>query len=479
MEKTEGKILIVDDNSLNAELLAETLAPLNYEMVVYSNPVKALEDLKNTKIDLVLTDVVMPAMDGFFFAEQFLKQHPNTPVIYISSHSENENKIKSYNLGSYTYIEKPFDVKTTRAQVQSVLNLKKVQDELLKKNQKLDIIFEFSKSEIIITDLNFDITSQNNVILDKAKYNGKNFFEILAMHKNDEAITLLKNFIKSKKSHTSFRFIIDNDIYTKTDISKIYSNECHTGYLILIENKTEEIKREEQRENFIEMLTHDLKTPVRAEKRALELLYDGSFGELNSNQKDIIKEILNSSRYMMRMTDNILARYKLESENYALHLTTNSLKQTLQNCIDEVLYLFEEGQQTLKVNIDLDNDVFEYDEKEISLVLTNLIVNASEYSPKNALINVNIKKEGQNIVISIKDNGPGISKKEQVNIFKEHSSKETRFKKVGSGFGLFIVKNIIEAHNGSVWIESEENKGCEIILSLPCTKNASVPVKNN
>lgn len=181
----------------------------------------------------------------------------------------------------------------------------------------------------------------------------------------------------------------------------------------------------------------------------------------------------------MRMTDNILARYKLESENYALHLTTNSLKQTLQNCIDEVLYLFEEGQQTLKVNIDLDNDVFEYDEKEISLVLTNLIVNASEYSPKNALINVNIKKEGQNIVISIKDNGPGISKKEQVNIFKEHSSKETRFKKVGSGFGLFIVKNIIEAHNGSVWIESEENKGCEIILSLPCTKNASVPVKNN
>ena len=75
MEKTEGKILIVDDNSLNAELLAETLAPLNYEMVVYSNPVKALEDLKNTKIDLVLTDVVMPAMDGFFFAEQFLKQH--------------------------------------------------------------------------------------------------------------------------------------------------------------------------------------------------------------------------------------------------------------------------------------------------------------------------------------------------------------------------------------------------------------------
>lgn len=54
---------------------------------------------------------------------------------------------------------------------------------------------------------------------------------------------------------------------------------------VLIENKTEEIKREEQRENFIEMLTHDLKTPVRAEKRALELLYDGSFGELNSNQK--------------------------------------------------------------------------------------------------------------------------------------------------------------------------------------------------
>lgn len=111
---------------------------------------------------------------------------------------------------------------------------------------------------------------------------------------------------------------------------------------------------------------------------------------------------------MMRMTDNILARYKLESENYALQFDNKFAQADIgKTVLMKFCTFFEEGQQTLKVNIDLDNDVFEYDEKEISLVLTNLIVNASEYSPKNALINVNIKKEGQNIVISIKDNGSG------------------------------------------------------------------------
>lgn len=471
MYKNQGKILIVDDNDLNRELLCETLAPLNYEILSYSNPVLALKELRDTKIDAALVDVVMPEIDGFFFAEKFTETHKNTPVVYISAHSENENKIKGYNLGSYVYIEKPFDVQTVRAQVHSVLKLKKVQDELLKEKEQLDMIFKFSNNEIMITDLNFNILSQNNAILKKNDCSSKNFLHILEMHEHFENAEELKDFSISRQKLMTFRFIVGKTRYTKTNVSKIFTNENHTGYLIFMENRTEEVRRESLRESFIEMLTHDLKTPVRAEKRALELLYDGSFGELNLNQKDIIKEILNSSRYMMRMTDNVLARYKLENESYTITKTSNSIKKTIQKCIGEINYLLEDANQTLKVNIDLENsafgDVFDYDEKDISLVLTNLIANASEHSPSDSEISVSVTRSKNDILVSVKDNGCGIAKEDMKSLFTEKTSKEIRFKKVSSGMGLFIVKKIIEAHKGRITVNSKPGCGSEFIVTLP------------
>ena len=169
MTEIKGKILIVDDNLMNLELLEETLDPFGYEILSYTNPLEALKNEEDSKIDLALIDVVMPEINGFSFAEKFSISHPHTPIAYVSAHNSNENKIKGYNMGSCVYIEKPYDVKTLRAQIQSILNLKAVQDELRLEKEKLDYIFEFSSNEIILTDLNFNIVSQNNKILPKQK----------------------------------------------------------------------------------------------------------------------------------------------------------------------------------------------------------------------------------------------------------------------------------------------------------------------
>ena len=115
-------------------------------------------------------------------------------------------------MGSFAYIEKPFDVNTTRAQVQSVLKLKKMQDELINEKKKLDSIFEFSSNEIILTDLNFNIVSQNNKIISKEKYKNKNFIEILKENNQTEAVEELLNFSESNDKKTTFRVVINNEI---------------------------------------------------------------------------------------------------------------------------------------------------------------------------------------------------------------------------------------------------------------------------
>lgn len=472
MEKTKGKILIVDDDVLSVELLCETLKPLDYDILTFECPQKALKETKNIKIDIVLIDIVMPGLDGFDFAEEFLKSHKNTPVVFVSAHAAKENKIKGYNLGSYSYIEKPFDVNTTRAQVQSVLKLKKMQDKLLSEKVKLDNIFEFSSNEIILTDTDFNIISQNNKIIDKNRYNCTNFIEILKDNKQNEAIEFLLNFAASVSDKTSFRVVIDGCKYTKTNISRMYSASDLTGYLIVMDDRTEEIKIEQQRENFIETLTHDLKTPVRAEKRALELLYEGNFGELNTDQKDIIKEILNSSKYMMRMTDNILTRYKIENGGCKINKHPYSIKKTLQSCVETLNYLFENENQTVKIKTNLQDDIFNFDEREIKQALINIIANASEYGPANSTITVCIRQNNDRLELSVTDKGPGMSKEKIDAIFDPNKTLNSRFKKVGSGLGLFITKKIMEAHNGSIKIESTPGKGSKFTLVFPYEKSS-------
>lgn len=472
---TKGKILIVDDCSMNIELLQETLAPFEYEILTYTNPFEALEKERHSHIDIALIDIIMPGLDGFKFAEEFVKSHKNTPIVYVSAHGENENKIKGYNSGSFVYIEKPFDVKTVRAQIQSILKLKEVQDELLNEKKKLDNIFEFSSNEIILTDINFNIISQNNKILKKNKnYSSENFLKILEAKGENESLKELENFIKSKNRHTQFRFIPEQNLFTKTTVSKIYSNNSHTGYLIILEDITEEIEKQNMREYFIEMLTHDLKTPVRAEKRALELLLEGSFGDLKKEQREIIQEILNSSDYMLRMTDNILTRYKIDNGELKIKKSNNSIKKTLEFCIENLKHQIEAKNQTLIIKSLLKDEdtIFEYDDIAMRRVLLNVISNASEYSPTGSNISIFIEKQSGNIKISIQDEGAGIQEEEIENIYSEKIQETKRFRKVGSGLGLFITRKIIEAHDGKIEITTKQikDKGTNFTIFLPVKK---------
>lgn len=476
MKKTEGKILIVDDNAMNIELLEATLEPLNHGILKFSSPVEALEATKNLKIDVALIDVEMPEMDGFQFSEKFIETHKETPVIYVSAHGQNENKIRGYKLGSLAYIEKPFDVNTTRAQVQSVLKLKHMQDELFKEKEKLDIIYQFTNNEIIITDLNFNIISQNHKLLNEKVYSNKSFIEIAAENSQEECLTQLTNFCCSNEKYVSFKFVLENKTFTKTSISKIIVDEECAGYLIMMIDMTEEIEAQRQKERFIEMLTHDLKTPVRAEKRALELLLEGSFGQLNKDQEEMIQEILNSSRYMMRMTDNVLVRYKIDNGKCKINKRPNSIKETLQDCIDGLKYLLEAENQKIKISTNIENDVFDYDEMEIKRVLTNLIANASEYSPKGSSISISVIQKENEMEITVEDEGLGISEDKLECIFEEYISGAERFKKVGSGLGLFITKKIVEAHKGKIHAESTLGKGARFIFSLPCEQNAEIEI---
>lgn len=353
----------------------------------------------------------------------------------------------------------------------SMLNAKNLSEEIFSDTNLISSIFALSSDEIVVTDKDFNIIARNCKVFTHKSDNVKNFITLLDKRHLFDASDCVQKYSKSKALQTSLRIILPaENKYIKVHIAKRFSNSEHCGYLIVLNDYTEEIIRVKEKECFIETLMHDLKTPARAEERALELLCEGSLGELTAEQKDMIKEILNSSRYMVRMTDNVLTKLRLETEGLVLKKQLNSIKKSIESCVDDIKYMLEAANQTVVITADTDDDKFVYDEETIKLVLNNLLTNASEYSPKNSKIYIAINKNFDNMVISIKDEGAGISREKIETLFNNPASMNKRFKKVSAGLGLFITKKILEAHNGSIDIDNSLEKGTEFIIKLPFKK---------
>lgn len=126
------RILILDDNILNIELLEETLAPLNLDIHSFIKPQDAIASLKDIKYDLFLLDIMIPEISGFDVANiiKNTEINQNTPIIFISALSDAENKIRGYNLGSIAYIEKPFNISVVQSQIYNILKSKSLQEAL-------------------------------------------------------------------------------------------------------------------------------------------------------------------------------------------------------------------------------------------------------------------------------------------------------------------------------------------------------------
>lgn len=131
------KVMIVDDNQMNIDLLVETLAPLGLELKTFIKPIEASRIVNLEKFDLFLLDIMMPEMSGFDLAKiiKGTSINCNTPIMFISALSDPENKILGYNLGSCAYIEKPFNINVVRSQIYNTLKTKLLQDALLDRKE--------------------------------------------------------------------------------------------------------------------------------------------------------------------------------------------------------------------------------------------------------------------------------------------------------------------------------------------------------
>ena len=230
------------------------------------------------------------------------------------------------------------------------------------------------------------------------------------------------------------------------------------------------LKRErelnELKTKFLSLVSHEFKTPLTGILTSTMLLGKYKLEEQQDKRDRHLKTITDKVHYLNNILNDFLSVEKLETGKVNYNFNTFKISKVVNEVVYNANMLLKEGQ---KINYpeEIDDLSLTQDEKTIELALSNLIHNAIKYSPENTTISINIEQKDDVTIFKIIDNGIGIPKKEQKNIFNRYFRAENALLTQGTGIGLNIVKSHLENLGGSVSFESEENKGSIFIIVIP------------
>jgi signal transduction histidine kinase len=218
------------------------------------------------------------------------------------------------------------------------------------------------------------------------------------------------------------------------------------------------------RMTFISTVSHDLRTPLTAIKAGVGMVKTSAHERLHDNEHRLLKNVSRNVERLDRHISDLLALNQIEANMLQLQRECLDLHSVVRNAVSVVQPLIEEKGQTLAVDLP-DSLSLLGDPWYLERVVINLLCNAHEHTPTATQIAVRGHAEGDVVVLTVSDTGPGIPHDEQERIFQQFQRLSTA--RSGSGLGLAIVQGIIELHNGRVWLESAPGAGAAFHIQLP------------
>ncbi|AQR92766.1 sensor histidine kinase [Clostridium saccharoperbutylacetonicum] len=274
----------------------------------------------------------------------------------------------------------------------------------------------------------------------------------------------------------------EDNLLKKRELLKLSKDELVNMVINLSESK-------KAQEDFILNISHDLRSPLNIILSILQCYKDECLDvnkvKQNKDHMDIIKR---NAYKILKLINNLIDTTKLEKQHYNLKKENLDIINLIEWNISAIDKYAKQKDISLVFDTNVEECVMAIDPEAIDRIIMNLISNAIKFSPQGKSIYINAWKSIHQLTISIKDEGIGISKEEQKTIFNRfvQSSRNKNNENFGSGIGLDLVRYLTKAHNGTIELKSEENKGSEFIVKLPMEllkedefgKNKYLNVKN-
>ncbi len=290
--------------------------------------------------------------------------------------------------------------------------------------------------------------------------------------KNDLLRRLIRSLVQPDDNKEPLKIYADNkESYFQVQYISIRMSDSEeavgrsSGHVILLKNITEFKELDSAKTTFISTISHELKTPVSAILMSLKLLEDKRVGNMNDEQHALASSIRESSDRLLEITGELLKMTQVETGKLQLNPKITKPIELIEYAIKANRVQAERFGCHIEVEYPEKIAKLFVDSEKIAWVLTNLLSNAIHYTPENGRIIIGARQENKLVEIFVQDFGKGIDARYHQSIFDRYF-RVPGTKVQGSGLGLAISKDFVEAHGGTIRVESEVGKGSRFVIGL-------------
>lgn len=485
------RILLVDDEERLRDTCSRLLTGRGYDVTTAENGQVALEILANVSLDLILLDLKMPVMGGEEALEIIAKKHSDIPVIIITGHGTIDTAIECMRKGAYDFITKPFDIEQLLLTIERAVEKRRLeqqarqyQDEILRtisklnsEQKRLKTIINCMVNGVMVTNRNLEVVLHNPALIRLVGISGliKKPLPISRIINDESLINTLKQIVNEESPENEFvsqEINIGNNVFRAISAPTLRPDRdlfwAVDGAVTVLEDITAFKQLDQMKTDFVNMVAHELRSPLVAIKQQNNVLLEGLCGPLGEKQHEFVSRGSNKVDSLLELINDLLDVAKIEAGKYVQRRVPTDIGKIIEETVALMDSRAKEKGIALTFSLKYLKPV-QADPKNIEEILNNLISNAINYSPEGGQVTVSAQGLGEYMEIKVEDTGVGISPEELPKIFdKFYRVKHPKTRQVtGTGLGLAIVKGIVDAHQGTIDVESVVDKGSVFKILLP------------
>jgi len=472
------RVLVVDDEIRIQEACKRLLTEEGCDVEIAENGIKGLKMLEEKHFDILLLDLMMPGMSGFDVLTDVKAHHPDTVVIVITGYATLEHSVETMKKGAFDFLPKPFSPQELRVIICKAIEFIRTLQDIATEKSRMRVMINTLTEGVLTTDNQKRIALANPAFLKmigcrKTAIIGHNITEFITDPKLLEVIDRAVH-----QPENTFSEITEEIIIPKGKDEIIIGIRCipfqdrlnrNLGSITVFHDITDLKKINQMKSDFVSMVAHEIKSPLNSVLMQLNVVLDGLAGALTEKQKEILKRVSDRINSVTQLSSELLDLSKIESGLINQDREELNLIELIKGQVEG----YREKAEAESIHLSIKDSAKEVymmgNRMNIEEVVSNLISNAIRYSPNGGEILVWTDEKSDCLAIKVSDTGLGIPAKDLDHIFDRFyrvKNEKTRYIN-GTGLGLAIVKNIVEAHHGTIQVDSTEGKGACFSVIFP------------
>ena len=502
-----ARILIADDETDISLILKLLLEDVGYRTVRVRDGLEALEQLATAPFELLLLDIRMPRMDGLQVLERTRGDFPELAVVMMTAHGSEDIAVEAMKRGAVDYVAKPFSTDDLLKRVERAIQFNRtrlenlrLQEELAAAQEKTSAILQGMAELLVAADTGGKVIMVNQKAeellgVPRAELLGRSIAEALPVDIPPERLPCAVVLQTGAPClDVAFSLLLPGrTVPVLASATPFFGRSGElVGVVEILRDITTLKALEREREDFVSMLSHDLKSPITAIVGSLDLVREGRLGAVNDEQREFLASAVESCDEMVEMINTLLDIHKFEAGRMTVKLQPEDPAPLLQRVVAQYRPVAARTGLALQLEIQGELPLLPLERNLFQRLLGNLLSNAVKFTPEGGSVTLavdlltgeqarqeripaqlyptpNISEPGRYLKVVVHDSGVGIPADALYSIFDRFVQARNRQVGTtkGTGLGLAFCRKVMDAHGGYLWAESEEGRGSTFQLLLP------------